>query len=51
MFLNTVLSIKKCQEVLNKKENKYTEKEVIKIREYLYQMALVMDELKSGDNE
>jgi len=46
-----MLSIKKCKEVLNKKENKYTEKEVIEIREFLYQMTLVIEELKSKNYE
>ena len=31
-----MLSIEKCQKILNKKENKYTREEIIEIREKLY---------------
>ena len=46
-----MLSIEKCREVLNQKDKKYNNEEVKVIREYLYQMANVMDELISQDNE
>jgi len=46
-----MLSIEKCCEVLNQKDKKYNNEEVKVIREYLYQMANVMDELISQDNE
>jgi len=46
-----MLSIEKCNEILNKKGKKYTKEEVIAIRGYLYQMAMVIDKLKSKDNE
>tara|TARA_X000000368_G_C22431611_1_gene450738 strand:- start:83 stop:223 length:141 start_codon:yes stop_codon:yes gene_type:complete len=46
-----MLSIKKCNEVLNKNKKKYSKKEVKKIREYLYQMVIIIDELKPKYNE
>lgn len=46
-----MLSIEKCKKVLTKKEKKYTNEQVKVIRDYLYQMAIVLDELKSKNNE
>lgn len=46
-----MLSIEKCEKVLNKNEKKYSTEKVKAIRDYLYQMAMVIDELKSKDNE
>ena len=42
-----MLSIEKCYAVLNKKEKKYTKEQVSAIREQLYQLAKIMDEVKS----
>jgi|TARA_B110000240_G_C13414728_1_gene416768 hypothetical protein len=41
-----VISIKKCNEILNKKGNRYSEQEVKSIRDYLTQMAEIICELK-----
>jgi|TARA_B110000967_G_C18825809_1_gene531308 hypothetical protein len=46
-----MLSIELCKKVLNRKERKYNNEQVKAIRDYLNQMALVMDELNSKDNE
>ena len=46
-----MISIEKCSKVLNQKEKKYSNEEVKVIREYLYQMAKVMDELISQYDE
>lgn len=46
-----MLSIEKCEKVLNKNEKKYSAEQVKAIRDYLYQMAMVIDELNSKDNE
>ena len=46
-----MLSIELCEKVLNKKEKKYTKEQVKVIRDYLYQMTKVIDELKSKNNE
>jgi|TARA_B100000795_G_C22615027_1_gene366606 hypothetical protein len=42
-----MLSIEKCNKVLNKNKKKYSNEQVKAIRDYLYQMANVIDELKS----
>ena len=46
-----MLSIEKCNKVLNKKEKKYNNEQVKAIRDYLYKIARVIDELKSKNNE
>ena len=46
-----MLSIEKCNKVLNKKEKKYSNEQVKVIRDYLYQLTIVIDELKSKNNE
>lgn len=46
-----MLSIEKCNKVLNKKEKKYSTEQSKVIRDYLYQMAIVIDELKPKNNE
>jgi hypothetical protein len=46
-----MLSIELCKNVLNQKEKKYSNEQVKVIRDYLYQMAIVIDELKSKNNE
>ena len=34
-----MLSIHQCKEILNINDNQYTDEEIYKIREYLYQLA------------
>ena len=46
-----MLSIEKCNKVLNKNKRKYSNEQVKAIRDYLYQMTIVIDELKSKNNE
>jgi hypothetical protein len=46
-----MLSIEKCNKVLNKNKKIYSNEQVKAIRDYLYQIALVIDELKSNNNE
>ena len=46
-----MLSIELCKKELNKKEKKYSTEQAKVIRDYLYQMAIVIDELKSKHNE
>ena len=46
-----MISIEKCEEVLNKKEKKYSKEQVKAIREYLYLMTLLIDEFKSKKDE
>lgn len=46
-----MLSIKLCKKVLNKKEKKYSNEQVKVIRDYLYQMAIIIEELKTTENE
>jgi hypothetical protein len=46
-----MLSIELCKKVLNKKEKKYSNEQAKAIRDYLYQMAIVNDELNSKNNE
>jgi len=41
-----MLSIEFCKKILNKKGNKYTNEQVIAIRNYLNQMVLLIDDLK-----
>ena len=41
-----MLSVELCKKILNKKEKKYSNEQVKVIRDYLYQMALVFDDLK-----
>ena len=50
-ILIIMLSIELCKKVLNRKERKYNNEQVKAIRDYLNQMALVMDELNSKDDE
>ena len=44
-----MLSIEKCNEILNKKEKQYTKEEVIAVREWLYQFAEII--LNAKENE
>ena len=46
-----MLSIEFCKKVLNKKDSRYSDKQIKAIRDYLNQMAQVMDKLKSKLNE
>jgi len=50
-ILIIMLSIELCKKILNRKERKYNNEHVKAIRDYLNQMALIMDELNSKDNE
>jgi len=46
-----MLSIELCKKVLNKKTKNYSSEQVKVIRDQLYKMALLIDELKSKENE
>jgi hypothetical protein len=46
-----MLSIEKCKEILNRKGKKYTNEEVIIIRESLYLMADIIHDLRRKPNE
>ena len=46
-----MLSIEKCYEVLNKKGKKYTQQEAKAIREYLYEFAEVVHQIKKIEDE
>ena len=46
-----MISIEKCEEVLNKHQKKYSTEQIKAIREYLYQMTLVIDEIKPKKDE
>lgn len=46
-----MLSLKKCNEILNKKEKKYTTDQVMKVRELLYQLAEIVYESKLTEDE
>jgi hypothetical protein len=45
-----MLSIEKCNEILNKKEQKYTKEQVKEIRDYLYQIAEIIHQTKTLNN-
>ena len=42
-----MLSIELCKKVLNKNNKKYTNEQVKLIRDHLYKMVLIVDEVKS----
>tara|TARA_B100001287_G_C22659698_1_gene519680 strand:+ start:975 stop:1121 length:147 start_codon:yes stop_codon:yes gene_type:complete len=44
-----MLSIEKCNEILNKDEKKYTKEEVLAIRESLYQLAELIMNIKENE--
>ena len=44
-----MLSIEKCNEILNKDEKKYTKEEVLAIRESLYQLAEIIMNTKENE--
>jgi len=46
-----MLSIEVCKKVLNKKNKKYSNEEVKLIRDQLYKMTLLIDKVKSKENE
>jgi hypothetical protein len=46
-----MLSIERCSEILNKKEQKYTKEEVKAIRDYLYQFAEIIHQTKLLQDE
>ena len=51
VILLLMLSIKKCNEVLNKKEQKYTMNQIKAIREHLYQLSEIIHQTKLLKNE
>ena len=42
-----MLSIEVCKNILNKNKKKYTNEQVKLIRDHLYKMVLIVDEVKS----
>jgi len=46
-----MLSIELCKKVLNKKTKNYSSEQVKVIRDQLYKMTLLIDEVKSKENE
>jgi len=46
-----VISLEKCNEVLNKSEQKYTQEQIKVIRDWLYQIAEIVYESKKELNE
>ena len=46
-----MLSIEKCKKVLNKNSKKYTNEQVKLIRDQLYKIALIIDEVKDKIDE
>ena len=46
-----MLSIEVCKNILNKNKKKYTNEQVKLIRDHLYIMALIIDEVKDKDND
>jgi hypothetical protein len=46
-----MLSLKECNEVLNRKEKKYTQEQVEMIKNYLYQMAVIISKTKTKNDE
>ena len=51
MFQLTMLSIEKCSNILNKKGQNYTQKQVTDIREFMYQIAEIILESKITNDE
>lgn len=50
-ILKIMLDIKECKKVLNRKESKFTDEEIKKIREYLYKMARIVVETKTEQGD
>jgi hypothetical protein len=44
-----MLSIEKCNEILNKNEKIYTKEEVVAVREWLYQFAEIIINTKENE--
>ena len=42
-----MISIELCKKILNKKEKKYSNEQEKVIRDYLYQMAIIIEELRT----
>lgn len=46
-----MISLEKCDEILNRKERKYTKEQVVKIRDFLIQIASIINESNQLKNE
>ena len=46
-----MLSIELCENILNKNNKKYTKEQVKLIRDQLYEMALIIGEVKDKEND
>ena len=46
-----MLSIELCEKTLNKNNKKYSNEQVKLIRDQLYKIALIIDEVKDKDND
>ena len=46
-----MLSIEKCSKILNKNERKYSQQQVVEIRDLLLQLAEIMYESKLSNHE
>jgi hypothetical protein len=46
-----MISLEKCDEILNKRERKYTKEQVVKIRDFLIQIAEIITQTKQLKNE
>jgi hypothetical protein len=46
-----MLSIEVCKNILNKNNKNYTNEQVKLIRDHLFKMALIIDEVKDKDND
>jgi len=46
-----MLSIEKCSKILNKNQRKYTQEQVKTVREKLYQLAEIIYEFKTTNDE
>ena len=47
----TMLPIAKCREILNSDEVKYSDEELIIVRDYLYRLAAIVSEQLETENE
>lgn len=45
------ISLSKCKSILNKNGNKYTDEQIIQIRDYLYQIAKIDVEIFKRRND
>lgn len=46
-----MLTLARCREILNSGEVKYSDEEVIKVRDYLYRLAAIVSEQLEIENE